>query len=116
MELKRERLRNETTPSSRKEKVKDIVVCDIRNFVTGAFFQEKAFRQALRKEDWTKYEGKRVLIRGCGKGPAIPQWAYMVLMGHLLPYSRAILYGEECAPIVIYKKTDRVNQQEKTDG
>jgi len=78
---------------------------DIGRFKNGGMFREAEFRAALRAEDWSKYRGQRVLIKPCGSGP-VPPWAFMLVLGELVPYARSVLYGEDCAPIVVWKRTD----------
>ncbi|MBM3328548.1 MAG: DUF2480 family protein [Calditrichaeota bacterium] len=78
---------------------------DIRAFIEGDLFRETPFRAALRQEDWSRFSGKRVLVKGCGKGPAIPPWAWMLLLAHLTPVAAAVLYGEDCDPIVVWKRS-----------
>lgn len=51
----------------------------------------------------TDYEGKRVVIKGCGDIP-VPDSAFTALTGHLLPVVKSLMYGEPCSTVPVYKK------------
>lgn len=93
--------------------IPQLVTCDLRDYISQSegIFKEKEFRRAIREEDWSRFRGKRVLIKGCGNGLILPTWAFMVVTAHLLPYAKNILYGDECAPITISKNP--VSPQDK---
>ena len=63
---------------------------DIRSYISG-IFREAEFRDALRREDWSRFQDKRVLVKGCGKGP-VPPWAYMLLLSHLGNIPKMVAY------------------------
>jgi hypothetical protein len=77
-------------------------IIDPKSYITSPIFREAEYRAALRNEDWDRFTGKRVLLRGCGKIP-IPPWAYMLLVTSLGNRPAMIAYGEECAPVVVFK-------------
>lgn len=79
-------------------------VLDIRSYIDGVF-READFREALRREEWSRFKDKRVLVKGCGKAP-VPPWAYMLLLSHLGDYPKLVAYGEECAPVVVHRRRD----------
>ena len=86
---------------------------DIRGYLQGGPFKESTFRDALRRENWTRFTDKRVLVKGCGKMP-VPPWAYMLVLANLGNYPRLIAYGEECAPIVVFRRRDVPEQEEES--
>ena len=49
------------------------------------------------------YAGQRVVIKGCGNR-AVPQAAYVQITRQLAPVARAIMYGEPCSTVPVYKK------------
>jgi hypothetical protein len=53
--------------------------------------------------DPAEYEGKRIVIKGCGDCP-IPESAYVALVDKLLPVVQTLMYGEPCSTVPIYKK------------
>jgi hypothetical protein len=50
-----------------------------------------------------EYEGKRVVIKGCGERP-IPEAAFVQIAQQLAPVARAVNYGEACSMVPVYKK------------
>ena len=65
-----------------------------------------AFRRILDGFDPKRYEGERIVIKGCSDKP-VPASAFMELTAKLRPYARSIMYGEPCSTVPIYKKTPR---------
>ena len=57
------------------------------------FLLEVLFLKNLWKIDATQYEGKRVVIKGCGE-KKIPESAYAEITKILRPVARSIMYGE----------------------
>jgi hypothetical protein len=49
------------------------------------------------------YEGKRVVIKGCGEVP-VGEAAYLQATQLLRPVAKSIMYGEPCSTVPIYKK------------
>lgn len=49
------------------------------------------------------YEGKRVVIKGCGEIP-VGEAAYLQATQILRPVAKSIMYGEPCSTVPIYKK------------
>lgn len=76
---------------------------DIRGLVEGNMFKETQFRKSLNSINLHEYSDKRVLIKACG-GMPIPPWAFMLVTSKLLPVVKSIAYGDDCAPVVVYKK------------
>jgi len=52
--------------------------------------------------DPAEYEGKRVVIKGCGDTP-IPDAAYVAVTYRLRPVVKSLMYGEPCSTVPIYK-------------
>jgi len=49
-----------------------------------------------------EYEGKRVVLKGCGDVP-VPEIAYVKATALLRPVVKSIMYGEPCSTVPIYK-------------
>ncbi|MEO5649152.1 MAG: DUF2480 family protein [Ginsengibacter sp.] len=60
------------------------------------------FLKNLWKIDAKEYEGKRVVVKGCGD-KKIPESAYVEISKMLRPVARSIMYGEPCSTVPIYK-------------
>ncbi len=81
-------------------------VIDITSLVNGQIISEEPFRKAVENFNWEQFQGKRVLIQGCGKVP-IPTWAYMMVTAKLARYASSINYGEVKSPFLVYHKEDK---------
>jgi hypothetical protein len=79
-----------------------VEVVDPRDFLTGGIFREAHFRQSLKTFDWSKFQGKPVLIQGCTS--PLPIWAYLTIMAELIPFAKSVSFGELKSPIPILGK------------
>jgi hypothetical protein len=60
------------------------------------------FLKNLWKIDAKEYEGKRVVVKGCGD-KKIPESAYVEISKMLRPVAKSIMYGEPCSTVPIFK-------------
>jgi hypothetical protein len=60
------------------------------------------FLKKLSGIDAKEFEGKRVVIKGCGD-KKIPEAAYLEITKILLPVAKSIMYGEACSTVPIFK-------------
>lgn len=67
-------------------------------------------KQNIRALDFTKFEGKRIVVKGCGQKP-VPVAAYVEITKMLKPYAQSIMYGEPCSTVQIFKKPRLVNSE-----
>ena len=74
------------------------------DFLTDGIIKEKDFRETVSLTDWSQFENKRVIIKGCSEA-TIPTWAYLIITANLSKYAKRIYFGEPCSAIVIYKKS-----------
>ncbi len=70
---------------------------------TEKFMHEVLFLKNLWKIDAKEYEGKRVVIKGCGE-KEIPAAAYAEITKILRPVAKSIMYGEPCSTVPVYKQ------------
>ena len=61
------------------------------------------YQEILPKIDYSKYENKSVIIKGCSKKP-VPISAYVTVAQFLQPFAKSIMYGEACSAVPLYKK------------
>jgi len=61
------------------------------------------YQELLNNLDYSEYEGKPVIIKGCSK-KAVPQEAYVMATQKLMPVARSIMFGEACSSVPLYKK------------
>lgn len=57
----------------------------------------------LWKIDAKEFEGKRVVVKGCGD-KKIPEAAYVEITKILRPVAKSIMYGEPCSTVPIFKQ------------
>jgi hypothetical protein len=50
-----------------------------------------------------EYEGKRIVIKGCGELP-VSEEAYVEITKILRPVAKSIMYGEPCSTVPVFKK------------
>lgn len=76
-----------------------------RDIVFGneSFIHEALFLKNLSKIDAGGYEGKRVVVKGCGE-KKIPETAYVEITKILRPVAKSIMYGEPCSTVPLYKR------------
>lgn len=69
------------------------VLYDIKdNLWQGLILREKDFREFLKLNDWSQYQGKNVAII-CSEDAIVPTWAYMLLAINLEPYANLVVFG-----------------------
>lgn len=61
------------------------------------------FRAGLEAEDWERFTGKRVLLKGCADRE-IPPSVYMYATQKLIPVADRIMYGEACSFVPVWRK------------
>lgn len=60
------------------------------------------YEELLPKVDYTTYDKKAVIIKGCSKKP-VPMRAYVLAAHYLQAFARSIMYGEACSAVPLYK-------------
>ena len=61
------------------------------------------YQEILPKLDYSIYDSKPVIIKGCSKKP-VPMSAYVLVAQYLQPFAKSIMYGEACSAVPLYKK------------
>ncbi len=84
-----------------------LIEFDIQDFLWNGILKESVFREKLEAHDWSQYDNKKVIIKGCGSTP-IPTWAYMVVTAYLVQHAEKVMYGEPCAAVPIFKRAKTV--------
>ena len=65
------------------------------------------YEELLSKIDYSVYENKPVIIKGCSRKP-VPMRAYVLAAHYLQPFARSIMYGEACSAVPLYKASKKV--------
>ena len=61
------------------------------------------YQEILPTLDYTPYQDKPVIIKGCSKKP-VPESAYIMAVQKLQPIAKSIMYGEACSAVPLFKK------------
>lgn len=70
------------------------IIFDIKDFLyEGMILKEKDFRNHVKTQDWSEYQGKNVAI-SCSTDAIIPTWAYMLLTTRLSDKAHMIVLGD----------------------
>jgi hypothetical protein len=65
--------------------------------------QKALFAKRLADHDWSQYENKFVLLKGCSK-QQVPESVYVSATNYLLPHVSKLMYGEACSSVPVYKQ------------
>nr|WP_294773521.1 DUF2480 family protein [uncultured Flavobacterium sp.] len=61
------------------------------------------YQDILPTLDYSAYQDKPVIIKGCSKKP-VPESAYIMAVQKLQPFAKSIMYGEACSAVPLFKK------------
>ena len=61
------------------------------------------YQEILNNLDYSEYEGKPVIIKGCSRKP-VPQEAYVMATQKLMLVAKSLMFGEACSSVPLYKK------------
>jgi hypothetical protein len=59
--------------------------------------------RALEEQDWSAYEDRPVVIKGCGSD-RVPEVAYLVATQKLQSVARKLMYGEPCSSVPLWRR------------
>tara|TARA_B110000116_G_C16585535_1_gene468225 strand:+ start:471 stop:716 length:246 start_codon:yes stop_codon:yes gene_type:complete len=71
------------------------------DFLNDGILKEEEFRRKVQQLDWTQYNNKKVLIKGCTKAP-VPIWSYLIVTAELSQHAKLVFFGEPCSLVKIY--------------
>ena len=77
-------------------------ILDPKVFLTEDVLLEDAFIEKAAQYDWSQFQGKKVLVRGCSS-TIIPPWVYMYITGRLCGVAKSIRFGNEHSNIVVHR-------------
>lgn len=75
------------------------------------------FVRALENEDWSQYEGKPIVVKGCGSN-LVPTEAYVIATQKLQGVARKLMFGEPCSSVPLWRrpKPDKEKPEAKAVG
>ena len=59
--------------------------------------------RALEQEDWSRFQGRIVVIKGCASD-IVPANAYVTATQKLQEVARKLMYGEPCSSVPLWRK------------
>ena len=65
--------------------------------------ESSLYQEILSTIDYSKYQDKPVIIKGCSKKP-VPESAYILAVQKLQPFAKSIMYGEACSAVPLFKR------------
>lgn len=69
--------------------------------------EEKLFFDAIHQINPEEYRDARVVVKGCSKHP-VPTAAYVEITRKLQPVVQALMFGEPCSTVPLYKRPKTV--------
>jgi hypothetical protein len=64
---------------------------------------ENYYRDIIQNFDWSVYQNKKVLLKGCSEN-SFPQSAYLYATNKLLGIADRIMYGEACSFVPVWRQ------------
>lgn len=61
------------------------------------------YQDLLKKLDYSVYQGKPVILKGCSK-KAVPEEAYVLALQHLHGVAKSVMFGEACSAVPVFKR------------
>lgn len=61
------------------------------------------YSRALAAEDWSRYQDRMVVIKGCG-ALEVPVSAYVTAMARLQSVARKLMFGEPCSSVPLWRR------------
>ena len=61
------------------------------------------YRRNAEQHDWNQYQGKFILLKGCGD-IHVPDSIYLLTTNKLLGTAKKIMYGEACSFVPVWKE------------
>lgn len=86
-----------------------LVASYVRDVAEGIYFgSEEAVAgiitlKNIEAADFSVYNDKRVLVKGCGEH-SIPEQAYIAVTAALLAHAKSVMYGEACSSVPVFKR------------
>ncbi len=63
------------------------------------------FVRALEREDWSKYQDRIVVVKGCAS-QVVPVDAYVQAVHQLQQVARKVMYGEPCSSVPLWRRPE----------
>jgi|SRR5690606_25277820 len=67
---------------------------------------EILYQEILSSLDYSKFQDKPVLIKGCANKP-VPENALILACQKIQPFAKSIMFGEACSTVPLYKSSKK---------
>lgn len=67
------------------------------------FLESSLMEESIKQLDFTTYQDARIVIKGCSD-KEVPTATYVLLTAKLQAYAKAIMFGEPCSTVPLWKK------------
>lgn len=65
--------------------------------------RERLMLASAESHDWSQYNGRKVLVKGCGDEP-IPSALYLFATRKLMLHANRVMYGEACSFVPVWRR------------
>jgi hypothetical protein len=77
--------------------------------------RQEYYARALDSVDWSRYEDRPVVIKGCGSD-VVPEMAYTRATQKLQDVARKLMYGEPCSSVPLWRRPKEESEDETPDA
>ncbi len=91
-----------------------LIAANISPFAKKVIFGDKQdvekaiFTEIIAQLDFTQYQDKNVIVKGCGKYP-IPTAVFVHFFIKLQTYANKVMFGEACSAVPLFRKQKNCN-------
>jgi hypothetical protein len=77
----------------------------LEDFLDEGIIKEKSFREKINLMDFSTFNNKKVIIKGCA-GVPIPTWAYLIIVANVAQVADKIYFGEPRHAVKIFNRSN----------
>ena len=77
----------------------------LEDFLDEGIIKEKSFREKINLMDFSTFNNKKVLIKGCA-GVPVPTWAYLIIVANVAQVADKIYFGEPRHAVKIFNRSN----------
>ena len=77
----------------------------LEDFLDDGIIKEKSFREKINLMDFSTFNNKKVIIKGCA-GVPIPTWAYLIIVANVAQVADKIYFGEPRHAVKIFNRSN----------
>lgn len=77
----------------------------LEDFLDEGIIKEKSFREKINLMDFSTFNNKKVIIKGCA-GVPVPTWAYLIIVANVAQVADKIYFGEPRHAVKIFNRSN----------